>query len=156
MDKPDNRNSKYIRWTAIASVTALALTGFGQMPLYKRYYIGSIPGLGWTADYYITHNIHYISAVILLGLAAYYIAKYFTLNRDVFSITKQGRLIHVFLAGVIITGIFKVIASQKGVSFSEGLLLLLDLLHIMFAFLFLVSAGIFKIMKYRWYEKIVK
>ncbi|HPS56638.1 MAG TPA: FeS-binding protein [Spirochaetota bacterium] len=156
MDKPDNRNLKYIQWTAIASVMALAVTGFGQMPLYKRYYLGSMPGLGWTADYYITHNIHYISAVILLGLAAYYITKYFLQNRDAFTITRQGRVIHIFLAGIIITGIFKVIASQRGVYFSEGLLFILDLLHILFAFMFLVSAGIFKIMKYRRYEKILK
>lgn len=156
MNKQCNLQTKYIRWAAIASVAALAVTGFGQMPLYKRYYIGSIPGLGWTTNYYITHNIHYISALILLGLAAYYIAKYFTQNMDVFSITKQGRLIHVLLAGVIITGIFKVIASQKGVHFSEGLLLLLDLLHIMFAFLFLISAALFKILKYPWYKEIGK
>jgi len=138
----------------MAAVTALAVTGFGQMPLYKRYYIGSIPGLRWTADYYITHNIHYISAVVLLGLAAYYIAKYFLQNRDAFIVTKHGRVIHVFLAGVIISGVFKVLASQRGVYFSEGLVFLLDLLHIMFAFLFLISAALFKMMKYRWYEEI--
>lgn len=154
MDRSSGGFKKYTRWTAIAAVTALAVTGFGQMPLYKRYYIGSIPGLEWTADYYITHNIHYISAVILLGLTAYYIAKYFLQNRDVLSITLQGRVIHVILSGIIITGVFKVIAAQRGVYFSEGLIFLLDLLHIMFALLFLLSAAVFKIMKYSWYEKI--
>ena len=68
MNNSAERRASYIRWTAMAAVTALAVTGFGQMPLYKRYYVSSIPGLGWTADYYITHNIHYIGAVILISI----------------------------------------------------------------------------------------
>ena len=156
MDKSADRIIKYTKWTAIAALTALTVTGFGQMPIYKRYYISSIPGLGWLADYYITHNIHYISAVILLGLTAYIIAKYFLYNRDAVGITKQGRVIHIFLAGIIMTGVLKVIASQRGIYFSVGFLFLLDMLHIMFAFLFLISSGVFKIMKYPWYVKTEK
>ncbi len=156
MNNSAERRASYIRWTAMAAVTALAVTGFGQMPLYKRYYVSSIPGLGWTADYYITHNIHYIGAVILIGLTVYYIANYFLQHRGIYSITKQGIVMLVFMAGIIVTGLLKVIASQRGVYFSEGFLFHLDLLHIMFAFLFLISAAVFKIMKYRWYGKTVK
>lgn len=61
------------------SVLLLALTGFGQMPVFKRYYIADIPGLGWLARFYITHAIHYITAAIFLGIIGYratvYLAK---------------------------------------------------------------------------------
>ena len=35
------------RWFYLISVFFLALSGFGQMPIFKRYYIADIPGLGW-------------------------------------------------------------------------------------------------------------
>ncbi len=49
----------------------MGLTGFGQMPIFKRYYIADIPGLAWLADFYATHYIHYIGAVILFGFFVY-------------------------------------------------------------------------------------
>jgi len=43
-----------IKWLFALTITAMAISGFGQMPIFKRYYIADIPGLSWTADYYIT------------------------------------------------------------------------------------------------------
>ena len=39
-----------VRYFFLATVFFLTLTGFGQMPIFKRYYIADIPGLGWLAD----------------------------------------------------------------------------------------------------------
>ena len=36
----------------------LVLSGFGQMPIYKRYYLADIPGLKWASDFYITHYVY--------------------------------------------------------------------------------------------------
>ena len=49
----------------------LVLTGFGQMPVYKRYYISDIPGLDWLSQFYITHVMHYIASFVLIALAVY-------------------------------------------------------------------------------------
>ena len=52
---------------------AIALfTGFGNMPIYKRYYISDIPGLGWAGNFYINLQIHYITGALLLGLAVFF------------------------------------------------------------------------------------
>jgi len=34
-------------WFYLITVIFLVLSGFGQMPIFKRYYIADIPGLGW-------------------------------------------------------------------------------------------------------------
>ena len=156
MNNSTDKSLKYARWIAIATLAALAITGFGQMPLYKRYYVSSIPGFRWTADYYITHNIHYAGAIILLTLTAYYTTRYFMQFRGVYRITRQGFGIILFLAVIAVSGILKIIASQKGVYFSLDFIFFLDLLHIIFSVLFLISAGIFKIIKLPWVERLEK
>ena len=57
-------------WTArlyASTLAVMALTGFGQMPIYNRYYMSDIPGLGWLADFYATRYVHYIGASVLLA-----------------------------------------------------------------------------------------
>ena len=45
-----NSNRKTIvRYFYLMTVFFLTLTGFGNMPIFKRYYIADIPGLGWLA-----------------------------------------------------------------------------------------------------------
>ena len=49
----------------------MTVTGMGQMPIFKRYYIADIPGLGWLADPYTVHWVHYAGAIALVGLGAW-------------------------------------------------------------------------------------
>ena len=55
----------------LLTIFVMALTGFGQMPIYKRYYMSDIPGFGWLADFYITRYVHYLGAAMLLALLSY-------------------------------------------------------------------------------------
>lgn len=63
----------FVHWTVAVSTLLLIVSGFGQMPMYKRYKIADLPGLGWTADYSFTIVIHYLAAAILLFAVAYHI-----------------------------------------------------------------------------------
>jgi hypothetical protein len=54
--KTPNRAARYVY---LITVLFLTLSGFGQMPIFKRYYIADIPGFGWLAQFYVTHYIHY-------------------------------------------------------------------------------------------------
>ncbi|MCL5935244.1 MAG: formate dehydrogenase subunit gamma [Bacillota bacterium] len=63
----------FVHWTVAVSTLLLIVSGFGQMPMYKRYKIADLPGLGWTADYSVTLVIHYLAAAILLFAVAYHI-----------------------------------------------------------------------------------
>ncbi len=64
--KTTGKVRKYIYATTLFFIT---LSGFGQMPIFKRYYIADTPGLGWLAQFYVTHIIHYISATVLIAFA---------------------------------------------------------------------------------------
>jgi hypothetical protein len=59
----------------------ITLTGFAQMPIFARYYISDIPGLGWLAQFYVTHLIHYGMAALLLGFGGYVAMEYVLTRR---------------------------------------------------------------------------
>lgn len=64
---------RFVHWVTALSIFVLIFTGFGQMPMYKRYNVDQIPGLGWFSDFMVTLNIHYVAAAILIFISLYYI-----------------------------------------------------------------------------------
>jgi cell division protein FtsW (lipid II flippase) len=83
----DNRIMRYL---FLFSIFLMALTGFGQMPIYKRYYMSDIPGFGWLANFYTTRYAHYLGAALLLALLFFFLFDYFFLRRNNLKITKTG------------------------------------------------------------------
>ncbi len=125
----------------------IALSGFAQMPIFKRYYIADIPGLGWLAQFYVTHAIHYALAAVLMGLCAYVVLDYYfarkTSGTKRIQITKDTRIAAsaqlkiAALSGLIITGFFMVVKNLSGIYFPHGVVIGLDLLHLLFAMVLL-------------------
>ncbi|MGE4504991.1 MAG: FeS-binding protein [Desulfovibrionaceae bacterium] len=111
-------------------VFVLALTGFAQMPIFKRYYIADIPGLGWLAQYYVTHKIHYVGAALLLALVAWaatgWLARWSRSRR----MTGSGWVRALLLVGIVLTGIIRMYKNQPGVSFSPELTMVVDWAHL--------------------------
>ena len=54
----------------LALIVAL-FTGFGNMPLYGRYYVADLPGFGWSGNFFINVNVHILSGSLLLAIAVY-------------------------------------------------------------------------------------
>lgn len=106
------------RWT----VAALAISGVAQMPIFKRYYIADIPGLGWTADYFFTHQMHTVAAAVLLFWLALRL-----LSEGVRAIG-AGRL--ALLGALIATGVPRVLKNLPDVSFSPTATMLIDWSHL--------------------------
>ena len=146
---------KWLKKFYIFLFTLMAFTGFGQMPIFKRYYIADIPGMGWTADFYVTHYIHYIGAIVLLGLVAYCILDYFLTGRREFSLTGSAYVRILLLGGIVITGIFRVLKNLPDVVFSPGFTLFIDISHLGFMLFYLFAALLFLIIKSGWTRKIV-
>ena len=118
-------------------VFAMALTGFGQMPIYKRYYLADIPGMTWLADFYITRYIHYVGAIFLLALLAYIAMDHMLSRKRPRRITRLGIFGTILMTGLVTTGIFFTIKNLSGVFFSAGVVHLINLGHLGFAVLFL-------------------
>ena len=129
-----------VRYLYLLTVFFITLSGFGQMPIFKRYYIADIPGLGWLAMFYVTHYVHYICAALLIGFSAYIMTGYITAGRKNSKLTVTGYLRGVLIIGLIATGILLVIRNFEGYIFSHNLIIFLDLSHLALVMLFLMSS----------------
>ena len=122
----------------LVSTLFLVITGFGQMPIYKRYYIADIPGLGWLADFYVTHFMHYVFAAIFIGAVAYALTAYILIDRKRAHINLSGLSRGIILAGITLSGIFLVIFNFESVSFPQGVVIFFVLTHLGLAIIFLL------------------
>ena len=60
-------------WLIALSGILLLFSGFGQMPMYKRYNVVKIPGLAWSSNYEITLLIHYVAASIFCAVILFHL-----------------------------------------------------------------------------------
>ena len=73
-------NERFPRWQKrllLFAALGLALTGMGQMPIFSRYYIADLPGLGWLGDYETTAALHLALAAVLLFVLGMFVAGWF-------------------------------------------------------------------------------
>lgn len=136
-----------------ASLFFITVSGFAQMPIFKRYYIADIPGFGWLARFYVTHAVHYISAIVLTTLVSYLLTEFLLHRRAGLSqVTKTAYVKVSLLAGLIFTGGLLVYKNLPGVYMGHGLISILDLVHLGFCVL-LLAAGFYSAAKKKnWLE----
>jgi len=139
-----------VRFIYVLTLFLMALTGFGQMPIYNRYYMSDIPGLGWLADFYVTRNIHYFGAVILLGLVFYTAFDFILSNRQQVKLSASAWVRVALLAAVIFSGALIVYKNFPYVHLSDGFIIALDLFHLAAAMAFLAVNGVCLIAKRKW------
>ena len=124
------------------------------MPIFKRYYIADIPGLGWLAKFYVTIYLHYLFAILLLGITAYVITGYVFTNRKSIKITLSGYIRGAIVAGLITTGILLVIINLKYSGFAPGFIIFLYLCHLSLV-MGLLMAGLHSVIfKKKWYFEV--
>ncbi len=142
--------SRPVRWLYLTTTFLLVLTGFGQMPIFKRYYIADIPGLGWLAEFFVTHYIHYLGAIVLLALAAYIVADYFILKRNSRCMTAAGNIRIALLVGILMSGGLLVIRNLTGTRLSAEFIIFLDITHLGLVMVFLFVSVYCLILKKHW------
>jgi len=141
------------RWAAylyILTLFFMALTGFGQMPIYNRYYLSDIPGLGWLANFYVTRNIHYLGAIILLALLFYGLFDFLFSRKRRLRLSRTGLLRAGLLAGIVVSGALIVVKNFPHVYFSDSFVIGLDLFHIAAVMIFLLTNLVCLIGRMRW------
>lgn len=118
---------KPMRYFTYAIIGWLAVTGFGQMPLYNRYYIADIPGLGFLADFSATHYQHMVLSAALLAIAGYLVAANFHRVR---LLTTSGQVRAVLFGFVFASGLLRVLKNQPNITFSPAFTVTFDLVHL--------------------------
>ena len=139
-----------VRWLYLVTTFFLVLTGFGQMPIFKRYYIADIPGLGWLAKFFVTHYIHYLGAIVLFALAAYILSDYLILQRRSRRLTASGHVRLAVLSAILLSGVLLVIRNLTGSSFTPGFIIFLDISHLGLVMVFLFVSLYCLVFKKHW------
>ena len=140
----------WLRRSYYLLIAAMAFTGFGQLPIFKRYYLADIPGMAWTADFYLTHYLHYLGAIAILGLFTYVTVDYMMMGRKEYRLTRSAWVRIVLLGGLVLTGIFRVLKNLPDISFSPNLTLFFDVSHLGFIMVFAFVALALKALKMKW------
>lgn len=128
----------------------ITLSGFGQMPIFSRYYIASIPGLGWLGDFYITHILHYAAAASLLALAVYVLFDFIMNRAGQKQLTGTGLSKTGVILGLIISGCLMVVKNLPGMVWNHTTIIVLDLTHLGLCMALLVLSLYTLLMKKSW------
>ncbi len=150
--KPDSKTAFWYLY--LASVVMLAFSGFGQMPLYKRYYIADIPGMAWSADFYTTHLVHYIFSALLIGLASYAVFHHVLTRKKSVALTTSGYVRSVIVAGLLFSGLLLVTYNFSGVSLPMWAAATLLFTHVGFAMALIVAGLVALIGRKPWLKAI--
>lgn len=137
------RSSPVSRWNARAFIlltAVLALSGLAQMPIFKRYYVADLPGLGWLADFWFTHKLHYVAAIGLLFFLGWALVRWLGRWRLDTRLSALGLVRLAFLAVIVVTGAMRMIKNQPGMSFSPELTMVVDWTHLGFVILLGLAA----------------
>lgn len=84
-------SNRVVHWITALSIFSLIISGFGQMPMYKRYNITKLPFSTWLGEYSITLVMHYIGAIILIFIVTYHIFVH-GLQKQLDALPKKGDL----------------------------------------------------------------
>jgi hypothetical protein len=118
-------NNRALTLVFRAVVIALLFTGFAQMPIFARYYLADVPGFAWTADYYLNHVLHYSLAIVLLVFLGWRLP---LVLRGPWA--ASGIVLGLCWAGVVLTGLIRVMKNQPDAYFSPNLVMWVDWAHL--------------------------
>ncbi len=59
-------------WVLALSGFLLIFSGFGELPMYKRFMVTQIPGLGWAGDFFIHLKIHYLAGIVFVSVMIFH------------------------------------------------------------------------------------
>ncbi len=60
-------------WVLAISSFVLIFSGFGELPMYKRFMVTEIPGLGWAGDFTLHLKIHYWAAMVFVSVMVFHV-----------------------------------------------------------------------------------
>ncbi len=60
-------------WAIAISGLVLLFTGIFELPVAKRYYIITVPGLGWSADFITSLYLHYAAALVFTAVGVFHL-----------------------------------------------------------------------------------
>src|SRR4030043_137967 len=59
-------------WLLAVSGLLVIFSGFGELPMYKRYMVTQIPGLSWAGDFFVNLKIHYLAGIVFVSVMIFH------------------------------------------------------------------------------------
>ena len=144
-----NSFDKLISWCYNLNLLMLVLSGFGQMPIFSRYYLAKIPGFRWLGEFYTTHIIHYISAGVMIALTLYVITD-FLLRGRTGRLTATGLVKSITIACLMVSGAFLMFNNLSGVYLNHTFISILNITHLTLCMILLLLSLYTLIAREKW------
>jgi len=128
---------RLLLWIYRVGVGVAIFTGFGNMPLYGRYYVGNVPGFGWSSNFMVNVQIHYVAGAVLMALVVYAAIVYAGLRAKGLRLTTSGALRIIFLALALLSGLVMAIKNLPGVSVDFPMMPVLNFFHLFSSMIFM-------------------
>jgi hypothetical protein len=126
----DIKSRQWYRLSFSALLIMATLTGIGQMPVFKRYYIADIPGLGWLGQFYVIHFVHYLFGALLLALIGYIVVDWMLRSSNHLRLSTLGKGRALVLGGILLTGIMLSLKNFTLYLYPQFVIVALDFIHL--------------------------
>lgn len=146
----DDRFDTYLKWTFMAALGVSIFTGFGNMPLWGRFYVSDIPGLGWSANFFVNIYVHYLSGGVLLAIATYTIIQYSRRSDRTTRLSRTGVLRAMVFGLVVVSGALSAIKNLPAVNLSLAGLMTLIFVHLGAAMAYIFISLACRMLKKPW------
>lgn len=143
-----------MKWFYGIALMVSIFTGFGNMPLYGRFFISDIPGFGWSDDFFILLYVHYLSGAALLTISTYFLILYSRRLSAVARLSFAGIARATVLCLVFMTGIMSAVKNLPSVNLPMAALITVAFTHLGAAMIFILLSISFRIFKKPWLRKI--
>lgn len=143
----------WLKWLYGLIAIVAIFTGFGNMPLYGRYYVADVPYLQWTGDFIANVKVHTVAGASLLTLALYFLIVYLLMRSRGVQLTKTGFVQLLFLWLVLLSGVVMAIKNLPGVVFDLPVLMTMNFLHMGSAVLFVLVSLLGFIYRGQWFQR---
>jgi hypothetical protein len=134
-------NGNALKWLFTVAVLLALFTGFGNMPLYGRYYIANIPGFQWSGNFIVNMKVHLVAGAVLLALAVYYLAGTILLRKHQAPRTALDRFVGIALTLVLLSGLIAGVKNFAAWTPGLTLMMAINFFHLGTAMLF-VAVGV--------------
>jgi len=97
--------SRGLNWLFAAALFVALFTGFGNMPLYGRYYIADIPGFHWSGNFIANLKVHLVTGALLATLVVYSLIGFARRKGKWSDFSVLQKLLRISIALVLLSGL---------------------------------------------------
>lgn len=145
-----DRFDAYMKAAFLAAIAVSLFTGIGNMPMWGRFFVADIPGLGWSGDFFMNIYIHYLSGALLLAISTYYIMIYSRRTNRRINLSLSGTIRVALLSLVLISGLLSALKNLPLVDLPLAGLMVLIFVHLGTAMAYCFFSVLFWFLKKPW------